>query len=151
MIFRLWEKNSIGKKEFDKLKQLKLLTTRKTLIPAKQCFFSDKYKPRLTLEEFIKTKEDRFLSFDYVSNNIYRTENEDLAEWRRFFTMLGVQEEFHLIKFQDKLSLYEGIQQGLHSKYLSRISPNGHHFVDAYSGLITITFLEHTESMSFSD
>jgi hypothetical protein len=149
MLFTLFQKNTISKKELDQLKKLKLLTTRKTLISTEQCFFSDQYKPRLLLEEYLKTKEDKFLSYDYVSSNIYRRENEDLSEWRRFFGMLDVQEELHPIEFDQKLTINEAIQQGFHRDYLSRTSPNGYHLVDAYSGLITITFLEHTKSKTF--
>ncbi|CAF4277629.1 unnamed protein product [Rotaria sp. Silwood2] len=39
MLFRLFEKNAISKKDLDQLKKLKLMTTRQTLIPAEQCFF----------------------------------------------------------------------------------------------------------------
>jgi hypothetical protein len=140
MIFRLSQTNDI-KKELSRLKQLKLLTTRGNLIAAEECFFSDQYKPLLPLEEYLKTKEDKFLSFDYV----IKGEKVDLFEWRRFFMMLGVQEELHVIEFPQKLKNNEAIEYGFHPKYLSMISGRYYH-INAYSGLKTITFLKHTTS-----
>jgi hypothetical protein len=146
MLFMLFEKNSIGKKELHQLKQLKLLTTRGTLIAAEQCFFSDQYNPRLKLEEYLQVKEDKFLSFDYVTGSTHRRENEDLVEWRRFFSMLGVQEELRVIEFQQKITDREAVQCGFSYEYLPRTSPNRRQKIDAYSGLQTIAFLRHTES-----
>ncbi len=37
-------------------------------------FFSDQYKPRLQLEDYLKTKKDNFLSFDYI------IDHDDLME-----------------------------------------------------------------------
>jgi hypothetical protein len=146
MLFMLFQKNTITKKELDQLKKLNLLTTRKTLVAAERIFFSDQYKPRSQLEDYLKTKEDKFLSFDYVVDNTCKTENDDLTEWRRFFTALGVQEELHPIIFYRKLTSYEAAGCGFCDKYLSTTSPDGKHTVDAFSGLTTVTFMQHTES-----
>jgi len=146
MLFMLFEKNSISKKEFNQLKQLKLLTTRRTLIPANQCFFSDQYNPRLKFEEYLQVKEDKFLTFDYITNNTHRRENEDLAEWRRFFSLIGVQEELRVIEFQQKITDREAIEYGFSNEYLSQTLSNKNQRIDAYSGLQTITFLQHTKS-----
>jgi hypothetical protein len=146
MLFRLFQKNSITKKDFLQLKQMKLLTTRENLIPANQCFFSDQYNPRLKLEEYLKTKEDKFLTFDYVKNGIYQRENQDLVEWRRFFSMMGVQEELHLIEFQQKITDSEAVEYGFPYDYLSRCTHNKHQRINAFSGFQTIPFLHHTES-----
>jgi hypothetical protein len=146
MLFVLFQKGDIEKKELNELKKLKLLTTCGTLIPADQCFFSDQYKPRLTLEEYLKAKEDKFLSIDYVTSNTPRKENEDLAEWRRFFSMFGVQEDLHPITFNQKLTSYEAAGHEFCDEYLSTTSPDGKHTVDAFSGLITIPFMQYTQS-----
>ncbi|CAF2895288.1 unnamed protein product [Rotaria sp. Silwood2] len=146
MLFMLFQKNAITKKELDQLKKLKLLTTRGTLISAEQCFFCDQYKPRLQLEEYLKTKEDKFLSFDYVTSHNSRKENEDLIEWRRFFIILGVQEDLHPIVFNRKLTSYEAAGYGFCDEYLSTTSPDEKHIVDAFFGLTTITFIQHTQN-----
>ncbi|CAF2935221.1 unnamed protein product [Rotaria sp. Silwood2] len=112
MLFMLFQKHDIEKKELNQLKKLKLLTTRGTLIAAEQCCFCDQYKPRLPLEEYLKAKEDKFLSFDYVTSDIFKKENEDLTERRRFFIMMGVQEELHPIVFNRKLTSYEAAGHG---------------------------------------
>ena len=151
ILFMLFQKRDIEKKELNQFKKLKLLTTRGTLIPAEQCFFSDLYKPRLLLEEYLKSKEDKFLSFDYVISNTPRKENEDLAEWRRFFMMLGVQEDLHPIIFHRKLTSYEAAEYGFSDKYTLTNSPDGKHTVDAFSGLATITFMQHTQSKDINE
>jgi hypothetical protein len=144
MLFQIFQNTIFTKKEREQLKKLKLLTTCGTLIPAEKCFFSDQYNPRLRLEEYLKGKEDRFLSFNYVKSENFKEENEDLAEWRRLFTALGVQEELCVIQFQQKLAKSEAIRLGFCDNYLSKIS-HGYHKVEGYSGLITITFLEYTK------
>ncbi len=149
ILFTLFQKNTITKKDLDQLKKLKLLTTRGTLIEAERCYFCDQYKPSLLLEEYLKTKEDKFLSFDYVTSHISKGEKIDLLEWRRFFIMMGVQEELHPIVFNRKLTSYEAAGYGFCDEYLSTTSPDGKHTVDAFSGLTTITFLEHTKSKNF--
>ncbi|CAF4960034.1 unnamed protein product [Rotaria sp. Silwood1] len=146
MLFMLFQKHDIEKKELNQLKKLKLLTTRGTLIAAEQCFFCDQYKPRLPLEEYLKAKEDKFLSFDYITSDIFKKENEDLTEWRRFFIMMGVQEELHPIVFNRKLTSYEAVGYGFCDEYLVTTSPDGKHIVDAFSGLITITFMQYTQN-----
>ncbi len=146
----LFQKGDIEKKELNELKKLKLFTTRGTLMPADQCFFSDQYKPRLPLEEYLKAKEDKFLSIDYVNNNSAGKENEDLAEWRQFFSMFGVQEDLHPIIFNRKLTSYEAAGYGFSDEYLSTTSPDGKHTIDAFSGLITITFMQYTQSKNIN-
>jgi hypothetical protein len=163
ILFNLFQEDKINEKELDQLKCLKLLTTCGRLIQAERCYFSDQYKPRLPLEDYLKTKEEKFLSFDYVTND--RTKNKNLAEWRRFFAMLGVQEELCPVEFQKKLLNGVAIEYGFYQRYLSTIdygfyqrsisisrsSTDGHHSVGAYSGLKTIMFLEHTRSKNTFD
>jgi hypothetical protein len=146
MLFMLFQKNSIAKREFDQLKSMKLLTTRGSLISANQCFFSDQYDPSLKFEEYLQDKEDKFLTFDYVTSTTHRRENEDLAEWRRFFNMLGVQEELRVIEFQQRMTNSQAIEHGFSYVYLRKISPYGRHGIHGYSELQTITFLQHTKS-----
>jgi len=150
VLFKLFQEGKIGKKELNQLKSLKLLTTRGTLASAERCYFSNQYKPRLPLEDYFKTKEEKFLSFDYVTNDICKIENEDLLEWRRFFGMLGVQEELCVVEFQQKLLNYVATEYGFHQSYLSQWSYQGHS-VEAYSGLKTIMFLQHTKSKNTFD
>ncbi|CAF0977112.1 unnamed protein product [Adineta steineri] len=144
MLFILFQKKVITKKELDQLKKLKLLTIRGTLVAAEQCFFSDQYKPRSSLEDYLKTKEDKFLSYDYVSS--HPCKNEDLTEWREFFSTLGVQEELHPIVYHRALTSYEAASRGFCEEYLSNVSPDGKHSVDAFSELTTITFIQHTKN-----
>lgn len=137
-IFKLFQTQDI-KKDLSRLKQLKLLTTRGSLIPAECCFFSDQYEPEMLLEEYLKVKEDRFLSFKYVTGE----EKADLFQWRQLFSLMGVQEALHTIEFPHKLNNTEANQYGFQKNYLSKISENWNH-ISGYSGLKTITFLQYT-------
>ncbi|CAF0810222.1 unnamed protein product [Adineta steineri] len=144
MLFVLFQNNLIVKKELDQLRQLKLLTTQGNFISAERCFFSDEFKPRLTLEEYLKTKEDIFLSFNYVTKDILKNKNESVAEWRRFFSMLGVRDELHIVEFPQKLTIDEAAQHGFCLKYLLK-KFEVYHTIEAYSGIKTITFLNYTK------
>jgi hypothetical protein len=141
MLFMLFQKNHIDKKELNQLKNLKLLTTRKTLIPAEQCFFSEIYNPRLLIEKFLTHKEDKFLSPNYFTN--------DAVEWYRFFMAMGVHDELYLIDYKEKINIQEAIQYGFDQGYLTRPSPNGRRLADGYSGLKTIVFLKNTKGKPF--
>jgi hypothetical protein len=151
MLFMLFQKNTITKKELEQLKKLKLLTIHGTLVAAELLFFSDQYKPRLPLEDYLKTKEDRFLSYDYVTSDHGKKENKDPTDWRQFFSALGVQEELHPIIFYRKLTSYEAAGFGFYEEYLSTTSPDQKHTVDAFSGLATVTFMQHTKSKKHRD
>ena len=137
ILFKLFQDDKIDEKVLNKLKPLKLLTTRGTLVPTERCYFSDQYKPRLPLEDYLKENKDKFLSFDYVTRDISKTENKDLAEWRQFFALLGVQEEICVVEFRRPLSNNMAIEYGFDRSYISisRNSTNGYHSVEAYSGL----------------
>ena len=145
MLFTLFQKNSISKTEFDQLKSMKLLTTKGNLIVAERCFFSDEYDPRLKLEEYLKDEEDIFITFNYVTTSTYRRESEDLAEWRRFFSLLGVREELRVIEFQQRMTCSQAVGYRFNCAYLPMISPNQWHRIDGYSKLQTIAFLQHTK------
>ena len=143
-LFKLFQNNIIGKEKLDQLKQLKLLTTRQTLIAADKCFFSDQFKPRLALEEYLKTKEDRFLSFVYVTSTDCQNTSENLVEWRRFFSMLGVHDDLHIIEYPHKLTIAEAASYGFSRNYPTKQFPQYPGIV-AFSGIKKIAFLEHTE------
>lgn len=140
VLFKLFQANTITKTDLDKLRKLKLLTTKYNLLSADRCFFSDKYKPRLAFEEFLNDKQDQFLSFDYVNENV------DPTEWRQFFLAFGVQEELHPIVFQQRLTYHQAVQYGFREQFLIAKSPDTKHRVDAFAGLVIIPFIEHTEN-----
>ena len=146
MLFKLFQKREIEKKELSQLRQLKLLTTNeKVFVSAKECFFSEQYKPALPIEDYLKTKMETFLSFEYVNQGHNRKESEDLLEWRRFFMILGVQEDLHPVIYQRKLTTFEAGNHGFPNKYLSMVSPDERHSVDAFSGLATISLIQYTQ------
>jgi hypothetical protein len=149
MLFSLFQNNNIGNNELIQLKQLRLLTTLKTLVAAEQCYFSDEFQPRLPIEEHLKTKEDIFLSSIYLKADNEKNERQNLCEWKRFFLIMGVHENIYLMPFDEKLTISQAIQHGFQPEYVSKYSSYGSRTVKAYSGLKTISFLQHTKGEKF--
>ncbi|CAF4642130.1 unnamed protein product [Rotaria sp. Silwood2] len=150
-LFVLFQKDIIGKNELGQLKTLKLLTTRGTLRPAEKCYFSDKFNPQLPLEVYLETIQDIFLSFDYVTSNLFCVEKENLSEWRRFFSLMVVHENLYFIKFDFDhiITSDEAIQYEFSPDYVLRPSSNGRKIANAYSGLKIISFLQDTTGKTF--
>lgn len=146
-IFSLYTKNEIGKDELEKLSELKLLTSKNSLLPARLCYFSDTYNPRLKLQtEF--PNDDVFISEKYLSNN---TEKD---EWKRFFKMMGVKDGItaisypktsknHLIQEYRFLNDYFEIEDKLFKPFRSTFQ------ADEYSGLTTLLFLAKSNDIKF--
>ncbi|GGB83222.1 hypothetical protein GCM10007424_24070 [Flavobacterium suaedae] len=145
-IFSLYTKNEIGKDELEKLSELKLLTTKGSLLSARLCYFSDTYNPRLKLQtEF---HDDIFISESYLSDN---AEKDEL---RRFFRMMGVKDGITAISYPrtSKLELTQQYQflndyfeeeDKSFTPYLSTFQAN------EYSGLTTLLFLAKSNDINF--
>ncbi len=71
------------------------MTQRGSLCPAKDCFLSDYYKPRLELEKLIEN--DIFVCETYCVDVLEKD------EWKRFFKLLGVHEGITALQFTNKL------------------------------------------------
>jgi len=146
-IFSLYVKREIGKEELGELSELKILTEKGTLLPAKYCYFSDAYLPRLKLESVLS--DDIFVSDEYIKNS------SEKGEWRRFFMMMGVKEGITPISY-DKTSTYNLIQSfqfkndffNQEDKYFQPAFTTFN--ADEYSNLITFIFLSESSNFSFS-
>ncbi len=146
-IFSLYTKNEIGKDELEKLSELKLLTSKDSLLSARLCYFSDAYNPRLKLQtEF--PGDDIFISEKYLSNN------SEKDEWKRFFKMMGVKDGItaisypktgknHLIQECQFLNDYFEIEDKSFKPFLSTFQ------ADEYSGLTTLLFLTNSNDIKF--
>lgn len=145
-IFSLYTKNEIGKDELEKLSELKLLTSKGSLLPARLCYFSDTYNPRLKLQT--ELPDDIFISESYLSDNVEKD------EWRRFFKMMAVKEGISAISYP-KTSKLELIQQHQFlNDYFKEEDKSFTPFLstfqaDEYSGLTTLLFLTKSNHIKF--
>lgn len=107
-IFNLYEKDVITSEMFNKLKELRILTTNSVLKPAKESFLSSKYRPRLPLDDVLA--EDIYVS------DIYISDDAKISKWKAFFLALGVNEGIDTFKFIERTWVgtleSEGIEEG---------------------------------------
>lgn len=145
-VFSLYTKNEIGKDELEKLSDLKLLTNKGSLLPARLCYFSDTYNPRLKLQtEF---QDDIFISESYLSDNAEKD------EWRRFFKLMGVKDGITAVSYPrtSKLELtqqYQFLDDYFkeEDKYFKPVVTKFH--ADEYSGLTTLLYLAKSNDINF--
>lgn len=146
-IFSLYLKGDIGKEILGELSELKILTKKGTLLPAKSCYLSDGYAPRLKLENVLS--DDVFVSPEYMKES-----SEDKEEWKRFFKMMRVKEGISLTT-HNKRSKYELIQQNkFESNFFEEDDKkfwSGKFEADEFSGLTNLLFLSKTIDCSFSN
>jgi len=146
-IFNLYIKREIGKEELGELSELKLLTDKGSLLPAKYCYFSDLYSPRLKLQSILS--DDFFVSPKYM-NNV-----SEKDEFRRFFKMMGVKEGITILS-SDKMSISRLVSEYQfrkdffeeEDKYFKPAFTNFN--ADVYSNLKTLIFLSNSTEFNFS-
>ncbi|WP_346986214.1 RNA-binding domain-containing protein [Chryseobacterium sp. POE27] len=145
-IFSLYSKNEIGKDELEKLSELKLLTSKGSLLPARRCYFSDTYNPRLKLQK--ELQDDIFISESYLSDNAEKD------EWRRFFKMIGVKDGITAISYPKTSKLELTQQYQFLNDYFEEEDKCFTPFLstfraDEYSGLTTLLFLAKSNHIKF--
>ena len=143
-LFRLFQNKDINEEHLNQLRQLNVLTTKNNLLPAEQCFFSDKYCPRLSLEEYLEEVEDKFLSTHYLGVFPSVQGSNNVLEWHRFFLNIGVRDELYVVHYKERIEINQAIEKDFLRNFLTRPSPNGRRPADAYSGLKNISFLNRT-------
>ncbi|CAF1483234.1 unnamed protein product [Didymodactylos carnosus] len=142
-LFLLFCNQQIRTDDLTELKKLKLITTTGSLVSAENCYFSDIYNPALRLERQLCDVIDIFLSPRYILSN----DNRNTDQWKYFFIHMGVKENINVIEMTD------GTEPYLDS-YLTdqnRVIPHlNNRQVQAYTGLVTISFLQQTINYDFS-
>jgi hypothetical protein len=88
-ILNLHRKAFLTDLHYEKLQNLKILTTGKELLPAKQCYLSDLYEPQLKLEKVNEAGK-------YVAE-YYKQPEDYVSEWKTFFLKIGVSENISVI------------------------------------------------------
>ncbi|GEM_PF-1046429 len=141
-LFSLYKKGDLKEELIKQLTRLKLLTSDGSLRPAKDCFLSNYYNPRLKSENILKS--NIFVSEDYSTAPLEKD------EWKRFFKMLGVQEGISTVVHSNKISNSQLIDADIKSGYFEdrdkRFTPYLSTFkADAYKNIITMNYLNHIE------
>lgn len=141
-LFKAYKDGKFQSWYFSLLADRKLLTKNNNLITASEAFLSNKYEPKLELEELID--EDIFISEDYI-------ERQDLvSEWKTFFLKMKVNEKFKEEEYDKKTETLLIEKFKLNYLYFSHNSRvNGGYPITSYK-INRITFIEKTIQYQFS-
>ena len=142
-LFNLYNKGSLQKDILEQLSRLKLLTRKGSLYPARDCFLSDYYNPRLSIEGIID--EDVFVSDTYCVSTL------DKDEWKRFFKMLGVNEGIMTFKYPERTYKHELIDYKFKNDFFAtdnkKFKPFQSTFIaDCFSDITTLLYIQLTEN-----
>jgi len=142
-LFILYRKGDLSESLIRKLSRIKLLTQKDTLCPAKDCFLSNFYSPRIEIEDI--------LELDIFVNESYCLNIHDKDEWKRFFKMMGVNEGISVLKYQKRLSNMELINVGFKSEYFDdsdkKFKPLYSTFsTEALKNIATLSYIKYTEN-----
>lgn len=119
-IFNQHKKALLTDWHYDKLQDLKLFTSFKELIPAKQCYLSDIYEPLLKLEKVNEAGK-------YVSEK-YKQAEDYASEWKTFFLKIGVSENISVINITTNINNSNGIIEPEYFNEVGKEAKNGHRY-----------------------
>ena len=88
LIYHLYEQSKLTDYHFDRLKRLKLLSQKGSLITASHSYLANIYQPTDKIEDFCE--ENIFVSSQYSPTN------HNLSQWKLFFEKLGVADSISL-------------------------------------------------------
>jgi len=143
-IFNLYSENAVEKEMLNKLSNLKLITKVGSLLKASECYFSDVYNPKLKIEKTID--KDIFLSDKYLILD------KDVDEIKRFFKMMGVQEEIKLISLEERIDKNKLVDTyAIQEEYFnSKLFYSNRFQGYDYQNISTLLFLTYTNIYKFS-
>ena len=145
-LFYLYDKGDLKKELLGQLSQIKLLTTKGQLVPANECHLSNFYNPRFAIEKDLDL--DIFVSDKYCSDEANKN------EWKRFFTMLMVEEKTSRVHHVTRSDTQSFIDAGYKSAYFNdedKLFFNNYFSTDQFSNITTINYIECTlNSLQFS-
>ena len=138
------KKGLLSEWHYRQLQNLKIFTTNKELVTAKQCYLSDIYEPALKIE---KLNPNGY----YVSNS-YKEPKDLSSEWKTFFIKIKVGDNLSLINEID--GRYNGISMSYRSFAVNKASQtNGYpHLISHNNRLIVskFTFSEYLNDFHFA-
>jgi len=141
-LFSLYKKGTLNSNLLKKLSRINLLTQKGTLCPAKDCFLSDYYVPRLQIGKILD--KDIFVSEIYCSNV------REKDHWKQFFKILGVQDGISPIKITKRLEKSFLINSNFKKEYFENDDQKFTPFLttfksDAFNNLTTLNYISDTE------
>lgn len=146
-LFNAYKKGMINDESLKKLNQIQLISKSDKLRLPNQCYLSDCYKPELSLEKHLKPNV--FLTEKYT-NQI-----DDIKEWNRFFTKIGVYEKIQIINagnntYQELYEKSPKYTQFVYDQFIAstKFAPYTHQH--EFENLITVVFLPQTSNYNFS-
>lgn len=145
-LFYLYDKGDLKKELLGQLSPIKLLTTKGQLVPANQCHLSNFYNPRFAIE--------KDLDLDIFVSDKYCIHEADKNEWKRFFTMLMVEEKTSCVHYVKRIDTQSFIDVGYKSAYFNdedKLFFNNYFSTDQFRNITTINYIECTlNSLQFS-
>jgi hypothetical protein len=144
-LFNLYRKGNLQEDLIKKLSEIKLFTQKGSLYPAKDCFLSNYYKPRLEIEKILEN--DIFVDESYCTNV------QEKDEWKRFLKLLGVQEGISILSYPNKLFKLDLINIGVNVEYFEtqdkKFTPFQTTFkADYFSNMLTLNYVQLIEKNS---
>lgn len=140
-LFFLYKKGVLDDALLNDLSKIKILTQKGSLIPVKECYLSNYYKPRVELEMLIQ--KDFFISEEYCENKL------EIDEWKRFFKKLGAKEGISILNYLDKYNKQQLLSKGIKDEYFNednkKFKPFQSVFIaNEFERIVSIEFLDHT-------
>lgn len=140
-LFSLYRKGDLDVKLIQQLSEIKLITTKNTLLQASKCYLSDFYNPRLKIEKILS--DDIFVSDQYCINTL------DKDEWKRFLKILGVMDGINTIHYSQKINKALLINEGINIEYFQTSDMVFKPFMssfwaDEFIDIHTLTLVNHT-------
>lgn len=139
----LLDNGDIGLDIPPQLSKLKIITTQGNLVPAENCYFPNRYNPRVSIEHLIE--DDIFISVDYIENN-------NLAKLKTLLIKMGVRENFILNEYP-RTRKYILQQIGFDEKYFQLHKDffwGGYFSSHSYQSISTFNLLNSTNNFEFA-
>jgi hypothetical protein len=140
-LFSLYRKGDLDEKLIQRLSEIKLMTTKNTLLQASKCYLSDFYNPRLKIEKMLR--DNIFVNDQYCINTL------DKDEWKRFLKILGVNDGINTIIYSQKINKALLINEEINIEYFQTSDMVFKPFMssfwaDEFINIHTLTLVNHT-------
>lgn len=139
----LLDNGDIGLDIPQKLSKLKIITTQGNLVPAENCYFPNRYNPRVSIEHLIT--DDIFINAGYIENN-------NLAKLKTLLIKMGVRENFILNEYP-RTKKYILQQLGFDEEYFQLHKDffwGGYFSSHSYQSISTFNLLNSTNNFEFA-
>lgn len=139
----LLDNGDIGLDIPPKLSKLKIITMGGNLLPAENCYFSNRYNPRVNIEHLIQ--DDIFVNVDYI-------ENSNIAKLKTLLGKMGVRENFLLNEYP-RTEKYKLLSSGFAHEYFElhkNFFWGGYFSSNSYKSISIFNLLYATNNFEFA-